>query len=99
MNPRIETDCCAEGVPAAQMADDGYLTDRNVAAKLKWSPKTLEAKGRPGVFQEGVHFFQKPAMRRRWKWSAVVRWLEGGDDNTAVGVPIPLASPAGGRVR
>ena len=80
----------AEGVPVAAV-EDGYLTDGENAARLKWSTKTLEKKVRQGVFKEGVHYFQRPGMRRRWKWSAVVRWLEQGNDGVTSGVSIPLA--------
>ena len=79
------------GGAAAEALDDGYLTDGEIAVRLKWSTKTLEKKVRQGVFKEGVHYFQRPNMRRRWKWSAVVRWLEQGDDDVASGASIPLA--------
>lgn len=85
-------------VPAAPV-EEGYLTDGENAARLKWSTKTLEKKVRQGVFKEGVHYFQRPGMRRRWKWSAVVRWLEGGTDDGPEVATIPLASPAATRVR
>jgi hypothetical protein len=82
---------------SAESIDDGYLTDRELAPKLKWSTKTLESKVRAGVFEEGTHFFQRPGMRRRWKWSAVVRWLENGDDGSSHETRIPLAGMARGR--
>ena len=90
MIPPTATVLPAVGV-SVDAADDGYLTDHENAAKLKWSTKTLEKKVRQGVFKEGVHYFQRPGMRRRWKWSAVVRWLEHGDEQVANDNTIPLA--------
>lgn len=87
----------AEGTPF-EMPVKGYLTDAELAPKLTWSPKTLESKVRAGVFIKGVHYFQPPGMRRRWKWSAVVEWLEGCGDQRVDDSSIPLASPAEGRV-
>jgi hypothetical protein len=58
----------------------------------------LEKKVRDGVFKEGVHYFKQPHMRRRWKWSAIVQWLEN-DDELCAGGPtrIPLANMDEGR--
>jgi hypothetical protein len=86
----------AEGV-SAESIDEGYLTDRELAAKLKWSTKTLEKKVRHGIFTQDVHYFQRPGMRRRWKWSAVVRWLENGDEDVVATAIVPLAGIARGR--
>jgi hypothetical protein len=95
---RSQTTACshAEGVSVASTTDD-YLTDREFAPKLKWSTKTVEKKVRQGVFREGVHYFQRPGMRRRWKWSAVVLWLENGDDDPCDETSIPLAGMTRGR--
>jgi len=51
----------AEGVSGAP-TNDYYLTDSEVAARLRWSKKTLERKMREGVFKEGIHCFQRPGM-------------------------------------
>ena len=83
--------------PSAESVDVGYLTDRELAAKLKWSTKTLEKKVRQGVFTQGTHYFQRSGMRRRWKWSAVVRWLESGDEDVVATAIVPLAGIARGR--
>ena len=87
----------AEGAPL-DLPAEGYLTDAELAFRLRWSPKTLESKVRAGVFVEGVHYFRRPGMRRRWKWTAVVQWLEGPKDQPADDGKIPLASPAEGRM-
>ena len=95
---RPQTTACshAEGVSVASTTDD-YLTDRKFGSRLDWSPKTVERKVREGVFIEGVHYFQRPGMRRRWKWSAIVRWLENGDDGPVPETAIPLAGMTRGR--
>lgn len=56
---------------------EGYLTDQEVADRLRVSAKTLRHKVGAGIFRAGEHFFRPPGMRRRWKWAAVVAWLEG----------------------
>jgi len=44
-----------------------------------------------GTWQRGVHWFSRPGIGPRFKWSAIVRWLEdgdigrGGDDGFAYG--------------
>jgi len=59
-----------------------YLTDREVARRLRLAPKTLRNKVAAGIFREGEHFFRPPGMTRRWKWSAVVAWVEGSRHDT-----------------
>ena len=55
---------------------DEYLTIAEVAARLKLSAKTVRNKIAAGVFREGVHFFRPAGLGPRFKWSAVVAWLE-----------------------
>ena len=57
------------------MAED-YLTIAEVAARLKIKPKTIKNKMASGFFQRGVHYFSPPGLGPRFKWSAVVMWLE-----------------------
>jgi len=54
-----------------------YITTAEVARRLKWSARTMRAKIAGGVFREGQHFFQPAGCQPRWKWEAVVAWLEG----------------------
>ena len=54
-----------------------YLTIAEVAERLKLSPKTVKNKMATGAFGQGVHYFRPPGMQVRFKWSAVVRWIEG----------------------
>jgi hypothetical protein len=60
------------------MADE-YLTVSELAERLKVKPKTIRNKMTKGVFQRGVHYFSPAGMAPRFKWSAVVKWLEETD--------------------
>jgi hypothetical protein len=53
-----------------------YLTIGETAARLKLSPKTIKNKMAAGIFKKGVHYFSRTGMAPRFKWSAVVSWLE-----------------------
>lgn len=53
-----------------------YLTISEVADRLKIKPKTVKNKMASGAFRLGVHYFRPPGMQARFKWSAVVVWLE-----------------------
>jgi hypothetical protein len=53
-----------------------YLTIAEVADRLKLKPKTVKNKMAAGAFRLGVHYFRPPGMQARFKWSAVVAWLE-----------------------
>jgi hypothetical protein len=53
-----------------------YLTIAEVAARLKIKPKTVKNKMASGIFQKGIHYFSPQGLGPRFKWSAVVAWLE-----------------------
>jgi hypothetical protein len=53
-----------------------YLTIAEVAARLKVKPKTVKNKMASGIFRKGVHYFSPQGLGPRFKWSAVVEWLE-----------------------
>jgi hypothetical protein len=53
-----------------------YLTISETAARLKLSPKTVKNKMAAGIFKKGIHYFSPVGMAPRFKWSAVVSWLE-----------------------
>lgn len=53
-----------------------YLTIAEVAARLKIKPKTVKNKMASGIFKRGVHYFSPQGLGPRFKWSAVVAWLE-----------------------
>lgn len=71
-----------------------FLTDREVAARLKWAYETLRKKIQAGVFAEGVHFHKRSGCGRRWEWAAVVDWLRN-KERTRERPPIRLASGGG----
>jgi hypothetical protein len=58
------------------MHDPEYLTIKQLAERLSLKPKTIKNKMASGIFQKGVHYFSPPGMGSRFKWSAVVAWLE-----------------------
>ena len=57
-----------------------YLTISEVAARLKIKPKTVKNKMGSGIFRKGVHYFSPPGLGPRFKWSAVVAWLEQNEE-------------------
>lgn len=68
-----------------------YLTISEVAARLKVKPKTVKNKMASGIFQRGVHFFSPRGLGPRFKWSAVVVWLEEEHLAEAAGDSIPMS--------
>ena len=60
------------------MAEE-YLKIGEVAARLKLSPRTIANKMASGIFKRGVHYFSPAGLGPRFKWSAVVLWLEQGE--------------------
>jgi hypothetical protein len=56
-----------------------YLTIGEAAARLKLSPKTVKNKMAAGIFKKGIHFFSPLGMGPRFKWSALVLWMEQAD--------------------
>jgi len=57
------------------MAEE-YLKISEVAERLKLSPRTIANKMAASVFRRGVHYFSPAGLGPRFKWSAVVAWLE-----------------------
>jgi hypothetical protein len=70
-----------------------YLTIEELSARLKIKPKTVKNKMASGIFRKGTHFFSPPGLGPRFKWSAVVAWLEEPEAITAQAEPdsIPMA--------
>jgi DNA-binding CsgD family transcriptional regulator len=64
----------AAEIVAKQMTE--YLTIAEVAERLKIKPKTVANKMASGVFRRGVHYFSPAGLGPRFKWSAVVEWIE-----------------------
>ena len=74
------------------MFAEEYLTIKELAARLKLDPKTVRNKMAAGTFRKGVHYFRAEGMAARFKWSAVVAWLESSsaiaDDEQAGAIPM-----------
>jgi hypothetical protein len=75
------------------MQAEEYLTIKEVASRLKLSPKTVKNKMAGGVFKKGVHYFSPPGLGPRFKWSAVVAWLEEAEkpeaEEDSDSIPMP----------
>jgi len=56
-----------------------YLTIEELSARLKLEPKTIRNKMASGVFRRGIHYFSPQGLRPRFKWSAIITWLEEKD--------------------
>lgn len=70
-----------------------YLTIAEVAVRLKIKPKTIQNKMTAGIFKRGVHYFSPQGLGPRFKWSAVVAWLEQAERarSDPSGDSIPMA--------
>src|SRR4029450_8309285 len=68
-----------------------YLTISEVAARLKLTPKTVRNKMASGIFVKGEHYIRPKGLSTRFKWGAVVAWLEQEDTGTREGDSIPMA--------
>ena len=75
------------------MTAEEYINIDELGARLRLKPKTIKNKMVSGVFIKGVHYFSPPGMGPRFKWSAIVTWLEQSEhpcpSNGAD--PIPMA--------
>jgi hypothetical protein len=69
-----------------------YLTIEELSARLKIKPKTIKNKMAAGTFRKGVHYFSPSGLRPRFKWSAIVAWLEAKEEAAGVldsdGIPM-----------
>jgi Helix-turn-helix domain len=69
-----------------------YLTISEVAARLKVTPKTVRNKMAAGVFRKGVHYVRPKGLGTRFRWGAVVAWLEqdetGRPDEASDAIPM-----------
>ncbi len=94
-----------DGLKGHAMSEE-YLTIAEVADRLKLKPKTVKNKMAAGAFRMGVHYFRPPAMQARFKWSAVVTWLEQAQEpdteSDEDSIPMPrsyrLRKPCNGKV-
>jgi Helix-turn-helix domain len=70
---------------------DEYLTITEVAERLKLTPKTVRNKMASGVFKQGVHYFRRKGIGTRFKWGAVIAWLESKEADVTEVDSIPMA--------
>ncbi len=72
-----------------------YLKIDQLAARLQLKPKTIKNRMVAGVFIKGIHYFKPDGMGPRFKWSAIVAWMEAGEQEqvkaTDNGDEIPMA--------
>jgi len=77
------------------MNPEEYLTIDELAARLKLKRKTVQNKMVNGIFLRGIHYFSPPGMGPRFKWSAIVAWMEADEQErvkaTGNGDGIPMA--------
>jgi hypothetical protein len=59
--------------------NEEYLTIEELSARLKLKRKTVKNKMSTGIFQCGIHYFKRRGIGPRFKWSAIVAWLEEND--------------------
>lgn len=70
-----------------------YLKISEVAKRLQLSPKTVKNKMASGIFELGVHYFSPKGLGPRFKWSAIVQWLERSDERVQEIDPDPIPMP------
>jgi len=77
------------------MNPEEYLTINELGSRLKLTPKTIKNKMVNGTFIKGLHYFSPSGMGPRFKWSAIVAWMEAGEQQQAKatdkGDGIPMA--------
>jgi hypothetical protein len=76
-----------------------YLTIPEVAARLKIKPKTIKNKMGTGIFRKGVHYFSPVGLGPRFKWSAVIAWLEQSEEPQIEGGVDAIPMPRNYRLR
>ena len=59
-----------------------FITIGELAYRLTVKPKTIKNKMASGIFKKGLHYFSPKGLRPRFKWSAVVEWLEEKEEDT-----------------
>ncbi len=76
-------------------APEEYITIEKLGERLDLKPKTIRNRMASGTFRKGIHYFSPPGMGPRFKWSAIVAWMEAGEQEQAKatdnGDGIPMA--------
>ena len=76
-----------------------YLTIGELAERLKLKPKIVKNKMAAGIFRKGIHFFSPQGLGPRFKWSAVVAWLEHTQEPEAESDDDSIPMPRSYRLR
>jgi hypothetical protein len=76
--------------PPPKALPEEYLTISEVAARLRVKPKTVRNKMASGVFCKGVHYIRPKGLGTRFKWGAIVAWLEQEERGTPEEDSIPM---------
>ena len=76
-----------------------YLTISEVASRLKLKPKSVKNKMAAGIFRKGVHYFSPPGLGPRFKWGAVIAWLEHSQEPEAESDGDSIPMPRSYRLR
>ena len=67
---------------------DEYLSIAETAARLGLSAKRIRNLMAAGVFKLGYHFFRPRGIGPRFKWSRVIEWLEGRQQEADEAIPM-----------
>jgi hypothetical protein len=80
---------------------DEYLRVADLAVRLKLAPKTVRNRMHDGTWRRGEHWFSRRGIAPRFRWSAIVRWLETEDTPQAPGLAYgpDIPPPRSGRPR
>jgi hypothetical protein len=84
MNETVKnpSDAFLEAKPRLNEVTEEYLTIKEVAARLKLKPKTIQNRMTAGIFKERIHYVRPRGSRPRFIWRAVVMWMEQGEEST-----------------
>jgi hypothetical protein len=65
-----------------------YLTSKELANRLSLTVKSIQNKKASGVWKEGVHYVCPPGMAVRWKWTAIIDWMERPPEVSDAPIPV-----------
>jgi hypothetical protein len=80
-----------QSTPPPKALPEEYLTISEVATRLRVKPKTVRNKMAAGVFCKGVHYIRPKGLGTRFKWGAIVAWLEHKETEVTKEDSIPMA--------
>ena len=59
------------------MCVEEYINTEEAAKRLGLDRKSVRNKKALGIFKKGIHYFKPKGLGTRYKWSALVAWMEG----------------------